>query len=314
MSDEPLQPRRAVRPALLSRVTACQAGRLPHARADGTILYVGKARHLRNRVELFHGRAHGKRRRCRRADRADRGDRDRSEIEVLLLESYLIKRNRPRYNVLLKDDKSFPFIHLTAHEYPRLADVRGTRSRRAVFGPYPTALRLARRCCCCRNCFAYVRARTRSSRTAREPACSTDPALHRAVASGSSRRRIPSMFGCDPRARGPQRRGRRGPASSHRCGGGGSAVRGGSEAARPLAMSKEICVEPVGSAHRRPGHRRRGVVRGRPTAASRCVLRGGRNLGSTNYFMKAALEARAIRWVRSSSSTTWRVGCHRRSS
>jgi len=51
----------------------------------------------------------------------------RRKTEALLLEHNLIKRHRPRYNVLLKDDKSFPFIHLTAHEYPRLTFFRGTR-------------------------------------------------------------------------------------------------------------------------------------------------------------------------------------------
>jgi excinuclease ABC subunit C len=61
-----------------------------------------------------------------------------SETEALLLEFNLIKQHRPRYNVLLKDDKSFPFIHLTAHEYPRLVYFRGTRKQPGrFFGPYP---------------------------------------------------------------------------------------------------------------------------------------------------------------------------------
>jgi len=111
--------------------------------ADETILYVGKARHLKNRVSsYFHGRTH--------ADKtlALLGQVKRievtvtaSETEALLLEFNLIKRHRPRYNVLLKDDKSFPYIHLTAHEFPRLAYYRGTRKLPGrFFGPYPNSV------------------------------------------------------------------------------------------------------------------------------------------------------------------------------
>ena len=111
--------------------------------ADDTILYVGKARHLKNRVSsYFHGRTH--------ADKtlALLGQVKRievtvtaSETEALLLEFNLIKRHRPRYNVLLKDDKSFPYIHLTAHEFPRLAYYRGTRKLPGrFFGPYPNSV------------------------------------------------------------------------------------------------------------------------------------------------------------------------------
>jgi excinuclease ABC subunit C len=111
--------------------------------ADGTILYVGKARHLRNRVSsYFHGRAHGERTQVLVGQVARiEVTVTASEIEALLLEFNLIKRHRPRYNVLLKDDKSFPFIHLTAHEYPRLAYFRGTRKEAGrFFGPYPNSV------------------------------------------------------------------------------------------------------------------------------------------------------------------------------
>jgi excinuclease ABC subunit C len=111
--------------------------------ADGTILYVGKARHLKNRVSsYFHGRAHGEKTQVLVSQIARiEVTVTASEIEALLLEFNLIKRHRPRYNVLLKDDKSFPFIHLTAHEYPRLAYFRGTRKEAGrFFGPYPNSV------------------------------------------------------------------------------------------------------------------------------------------------------------------------------
>jgi excinuclease ABC subunit C len=110
--------------------------------ADGGILYVGKARQLKHRVtSYFRGRTHDSK------TLAMLGQVDRievtqtaSETEALLLEQNLIKRHRPRYNVLLKDDKSFPYIHLSAHEYPRLSFYRGSRRLPGrYFGPYPSA-------------------------------------------------------------------------------------------------------------------------------------------------------------------------------
>jgi len=111
--------------------------------ADDTILYVGKARHLKNRVSsYFHGRAHADKTQAMVAQVA-RVDVTvtASETEALLLEFNLIKQHRPRYNVLLKDDKSFPYIHLTAHEFPRLAYYRGAgKVPGRFFGPYPNSV------------------------------------------------------------------------------------------------------------------------------------------------------------------------------
>jgi excinuclease ABC subunit C len=111
--------------------------------ADDVILYVGKARHLRNRVaSYFRGHAHAERTQAMLAQ-VERVEVTvtASEIEALLLEQNLIKRHRPRYNVLLKDDKSFPFIHLTAHHYPRLEFFRGSRKEPGrFFGPYPSTV------------------------------------------------------------------------------------------------------------------------------------------------------------------------------
>jgi len=110
--------------------------------ADDQVLYVGKARHLKNRVtSYFRGRAHADRTQALLAQvKHVEVTITASETEALLLEFNLIKRHRPRYNVLLKDDKSFPFIHLSAHAFPRLSFYRGSRRIAGrLFGPYPSA-------------------------------------------------------------------------------------------------------------------------------------------------------------------------------
>jgi hypothetical protein len=96
---------------------------------EGEILYIGKARILKNRVtSYFRGRAHSDKTQALLSQVARlEVTVTSSETEALLLEYNLVQRHKPHYNVLLKDDKSFPFIHLTAHEYPRMAYFRGTR-------------------------------------------------------------------------------------------------------------------------------------------------------------------------------------------
>jgi excinuclease ABC subunit C len=109
----------------------------------GAILYVGKARHLKNRVtSYFRGRAHSDKTLALLAQVASvEVTVTASETEALLLEYNLIKQHKPRYNILLKDDKSFPFIHVSGHEYPRIAFYRGARKLPGrFFGPYPSTV------------------------------------------------------------------------------------------------------------------------------------------------------------------------------
>jgi excinuclease ABC subunit C len=112
--------------------------------AAGNVIYVGKARDLRRRVaSYFQGsRAHdGKTYAMVRSVAGVEVTVTRTEVEALMLEYHLIKQHRPRFNVVLRDDKSYPYIHLdTSHKFPRLSFYRGPRTSKAkLFGPYPSA-------------------------------------------------------------------------------------------------------------------------------------------------------------------------------
>ena len=116
--------------------------------AKGTVLYVGKARSLKKRVQSY-ARPAGQSGRIHRvimATAAMEFVSTRTETEALLLEANLIKRLRPRFNVLLRDDKSFPYILITGdHPAPQLAKHRGARTRKgAYFGPFASAGAVAR--------------------------------------------------------------------------------------------------------------------------------------------------------------------------
>ena len=112
--------------------------------AAGDVLYVGKAKNLRNRVQNYaRGIGHGGNRTARMIAETAAMEfvTTRTETEALLLEANLIKRLRPRFNVLIRDDKSFPYILLSGdHEAPGLFKFRGARSRKGdYYGPFANA-------------------------------------------------------------------------------------------------------------------------------------------------------------------------------
>ena len=111
---------------------------------DARVLYVGKARNLKKRVSSYFrepGQLEGKTRALMSHARSVEVTVTHTEGEALLLENNLIKEFNPRYNVLLRDDKSFPYIYLaTEQKFPRLAFHRGPRRGQGrYFGPYPSA-------------------------------------------------------------------------------------------------------------------------------------------------------------------------------
>ena len=111
--------------------------------AKGQVLYVGKARHLKKRVQSYaRGTGHNNRIARMIAETADMEFvTTKTEMEALLLEASLIKRLKPRFNVVLRDDKSFPFILIARdHTVPQILKHRGARNRKGdYFGPFASA-------------------------------------------------------------------------------------------------------------------------------------------------------------------------------
>lgn len=110
--------------------------------AKGTLLYVGKARNLKRRVSSYFQKTAKDAKTMALVAQIARVEVSitNTETEALILENNLIKEHRPRYNIVLRDDKSYPYIYLSEHEFPRMSFYRGARVKKGrLFGPYPGA-------------------------------------------------------------------------------------------------------------------------------------------------------------------------------
>src|SRR5690554_5025067 len=139
--------------------------------AQGEVIYVGKAKDLKKRVSSYFRTNLDSVKTQALVGHIARIDVTvtNSEVEALILENSFIKTYLPRYNVLLRDDKSYPYILITAHQHPRIAYHRGARREKGeYFGPFPNgsavreSLRLLQKLFPVRQCDdSYYRARSR---------------------------------------------------------------------------------------------------------------------------------------------------------
>ncbi len=140
-----------------------------HLDAEGKVIYVGKARNLRSRVSSYFSHYDDKSAKIKMLVRNIYDTRVTvvaTEVDALLLENSLIKQYQPRYNSMLKDDKSYPYLLITDEEYPRLLYIRkhARTPRGQLFGPYPNGVILRQLQDIIRSLFRYRTCNTMGKR------------------------------------------------------------------------------------------------------------------------------------------------------
>jgi len=153
------------------KVTTEQSGVYRMYDSQSTVIYVGKAKNLKKRLSSYFRKDVGstKTRALVAQIRAIDVTVTHTEGEALILENNYIKKYQPKYNILLRDDKSYPYILITDHRHPKLGAHRGGKKIKGdYFGPFPSAgavwesLRLMQRLFPIRQCEdSYYRARSR---------------------------------------------------------------------------------------------------------------------------------------------------------